>query len=93
MSRYVNADIICLAADETISETTSSTLIAIAQGVKDMVNRMNGIEIVRCRECVFDTDYYFKNDVKEHRHEWCYEFCDVDGYCPFGKKQSEREGV
>lgn len=83
MSKDINAEIL---KERLIKNIT------LTNAIDRSFNEAPSIDIVRCRECIFDTDYYFKNDVKEHRHEWCYEFCDVDGYCPFGKKQSRREG-
>ena len=88
MSRYVNADVICLAADELTEETDNPTSLAVFQGVKNLVNRMNDIDIVKCIDC--------KRCSERGGHANCngYLICtelnrvvDEDTYCAWGERK------
>lgn len=91
MSRCIDADELLEQIRKKLGIKSLDYLLEAERQIVDAIQSAPSIDIVRCSECIFDTEYYFKNDIEEHRYEWCYEFCDVDGYCPFGKKRSERE--
>ena len=80
MSKYVNADAICYAADETAKEYADDRMmLAIIQGIKNLANRMHGIDIVRCGECK-----------KRKKNRYCLEHKryekDDEGFCSYGER-------
>lgn len=49
------------------------------------------VDICFCKECRYGNDYYYSNTEIIGRFEWCYEFNDVTGYCPFGRRRPEKK--
>ena len=92
MSKFVNADTICYAADAIAKEEYSDDpmMLAVIQGIKDLMARLHGIDIVPCREC--------RRVREDGGHANCngYLYCrkwktlvDEDSYCSWGEREGE----
>jgi hypothetical protein len=90
----VNADAICYAADEVAKESANDSLkLAVIQGIKNLMNRMHSIDIVRCNEC----KHGFRTNFIKEPYLMCEQWSDdgnvrtvkPDDFCSYGEREGE----
>ena len=84
MSRYINADEVVNALCKGCGwyEGQCDNDEGFWCETRGLIEEATHIDIVRCKECKRNPHTNFDN----HFH-WCYEFDEIDGYCPYGERR------